>query len=141
MAKKKVYVSLDYKHDKYYKYLLESWDANPGFKFVFGDEPPDYIVPDNIDRIKAGLTKKINGTSYTLVIIGIEANTSDPDETLIGFKNWINFEVHQSKLHHNKHIGVKLKESYESPAELQGTAAKITSRFNLDEIANLLREP
>lgn len=140
MAKKKVYVSLDYKHDKYYKYLLESWDANPGFKFMFGDQPPDDIYPNNVDRIKASLTKIINRTSYTLVIIGVEANTAHQDEELIGFKNWMNFEVHQSKLHRNKFVGVKLKESYDSPDELRDTDAKLALRFNLDDITNLLRE-
>ena len=35
MAKKKVFVSFDFDHDKHYKYLLEAWDANPDFDFVF----------------------------------------------------------------------------------------------------------
>ena len=68
MAKKKVYVSLDYKHDKYYKYLLESWDANPGFKFVFGDEPPDYIVPDKVHVLYKGQIIKSSGKELALEV-------------------------------------------------------------------------
>ncbi len=33
--KKKVFVSFDYDNDKQYKFLLQAWDANPNFNFVF----------------------------------------------------------------------------------------------------------
>ena len=35
MAKKKVYVCFDYDRDKHYKYLMEAWNANPNFEFLF----------------------------------------------------------------------------------------------------------
>ena len=40
MVKKKVFVSFDYDHDRNYKYLLQAWDANPEFDFVFKDQTP-----------------------------------------------------------------------------------------------------
>ena len=59
MRKKQVFVSFDYDHDRQYKYLLEAWDANPEFDFVFKDETPGEINTNDIGRIKAGITKKI----------------------------------------------------------------------------------
>lgn len=56
--KKKVFVSFDFENDKQYKYLLEAWDANDDFDFVFSDKTPTEINSDNIGRIKAGLTAK-----------------------------------------------------------------------------------
>jgi hypothetical protein len=37
MAKKRVFVSFDYENDKHYKFLLEAWDANKNFDFLFAD--------------------------------------------------------------------------------------------------------
>ena len=97
MVKKKVFVSFDYDNDKHYKYLLEAWDANPDFDFVFSDKTPDEIDTTNIGRIKAALTARINSATHTLVIVGKEANKTHKHSKLIGFNNWLNFEIYQSK--------------------------------------------
>ncbi len=96
MAKKKVFVSFDYDNDKHYKFLLEAWDANPEFDFIFKDQTPGEINTNNIGRIKAGLTSKINDATHTLFIVGAYANQPHKDRGLIGFINWINFEAYQS---------------------------------------------
>lgn len=140
MAKKKVFVSFDYENDRRYKYLLEAWDANPSFEFVFSDATPDEINTYNIGRIKAALTTKINSATYTLVIVGKEANKIHKDHKLIGFRNWINFEIHQSKLNRNKLVGVKLEKHYESPEELIGVSAQWALSFNQDSIIRALNE-
>jgi hypothetical protein len=134
MAKKKVFVSFDYDHDKYYKYLIEAWESHPGFVFVFKDAPPQDVNHENIDRIKSALTKKINAAAYTLVIVGKAANQMHPDHELIGCKNWIDFEVRQSKINHNKLVGVKLNQSYDSPDELLNTPAKWVFSFDQNQI-------
>ena len=67
MTKKKVFVSFDYENDRYYKYLLEAWDANPDFEFVFSDKTPSEIDSNDIGRIKAALTTKINSATHTLI--------------------------------------------------------------------------
>ena len=59
MAKKKVYVCFDYDRDKHYKYLMEAWNANPNFEFLFNDKSPREIQSYNISVIKSCLTKKI----------------------------------------------------------------------------------
>jgi hypothetical protein len=140
MAKKKVFVSFDYENDKHYKFLLEAWDANPNFEFVFRDMTPTEIDSNNIGRIKAALTAKINSATHTLVIIGKEANTLHEDHKLIGFRNWINFEVHQSKLNHNKIVAIKIDKSYESPEELVGAGASWAMSFTQPAILKALSE-
>ena len=138
MAKRKVFVSFDWDNDKRYKFLLEAWDANPLFEFVFRDVTPDEIDSSNIGRIKAALTTKINSATHTLVIVGKEANKLHKDYKLIGFRNWINFEVHQSKLNRNKIAAIKLDKSYESPAELIGVGASWAYSFEQQPILDAL---
>lgn len=138
MAKKKIFVSFDYDNDKKYKYMLEAWDANPNFEFGFADATPDEIDSKNIDRVKAVLTRKINDATYTLVIVGKEANKLHKHHKLIGFKNWINFEIHQSKLNRNKLIAVKIDKNYESPEELLGAHASWAMSFTKDAITKAI---
>lgn len=140
MAKKKVFVSFDYTNDKHYKFLLDAWDANKNMDFVFEDCSSDEIQSNNIPTIKAGLTRRINTTTYTLVIVGKEANAQHKDHVAIGYKNWINFEVAKSKEHKNKLVAVKIDKSYESPDELMGSGAKWAMSFTQDAIIKALNE-
>lgn len=140
MAKKKVFVSFDYTNDKHYKFLLDAWDANKNLDFSFDDCSADEIQSYNIPTIKAGLTRRINTTTYTLVIIGKEANKQHKDSDEIGYKNWINFEIAKSKKHNNKLVAVKLDKSYESPDELLNSSAKWAMSFSQDSIIKALNE-
>ena len=78
-TKKKVFVSFDYTNDKHYKFLLDAWDKNKNMDFEFNDCSSDEINSDDISVIKAGLTRRINQTTYTLVIIGKAANKRHED--------------------------------------------------------------
>lgn len=138
MVKRKVFVSFDWDNDKRYKFLLEAWDANPLFEFVFRDVTPDEIDSSNIGRIKAALTTKINSATHTLVIVGKDANKLHKDYKLIGFRNWINFEVHQSKLNRNKIAAIKLDKSYELPEKLIGVGASWAYSFEQQPILDAL---
>lgn len=140
MEKKNVFVSFDWDNDKHYKFLLEAWDANPNFDFVFADKTPEEINTNNIDRIKAGITSRVNSAKYTLVIVGKEANKVHKHTKLIGHKNWINFEIYQSKQNNNKLVAVKLDRSYESPDELIGAGASWAMSFTEDAIIKALNE-
>ncbi len=140
MAKKKVFVSFDYTNDKGYKYLLDAWDKNKNMDFVFEDCSADEIMSDNIPTIKAGLTRRINKSQFTLVIIGKEANKRHPDSEEIGHKNWINFEIAQSIQNGNKLVAVKLDRTYESPEELLSSGASWAMSFNQDAIIKALNE-
>lgn len=137
--KDKVFVSFDFEHDRQYKYLLEAWNANTSFEFVFNDQTPREINSYNVDRVKAALTAKIKGATHTLVIVGAEANRLHPDHHLIGSRNWINFEIHQSKLYGKKLVAVKLKAAYESPVELLGSGASWAMSFTEASIIEAIK--
>ena len=126
MAKKKVFVSFDYDNDKNYKYLLQAWDANPDFDFVFEDKTPGEIKTNDIVRIKAGLTRKLNEATHTLFIVGKHANQLHKDHRAIGFVNWMNYEAYQSIQSGNYLAVVKLDDSCAIPKELTARYWRIT---------------
>ncbi len=135
---KKVFISFDYEDDRDYRNLLSAWDRNTNFEFTFSDLTPSEIQSWRIDRIKAALTRKINQATYTLVIVGKNANKRHSDWREIGYRNWINFEVAKSKESGNKLVGVKIDKSYESPEELLGSGASWAMSFTQQAIINAL---
>ena len=140
VALHKVFVSFDYENDKQYKYLLEAWHANSDFDFVFSDVTPSEINTNDIGRIKAGLTTKIILATHTLVIIGKEANKVHKDSRLIGHRNWINFEIYQSKLYSKKLAAVKLSTYYVDPEELMLANVSWAFSFTEDAIIRALNQ-
>ncbi|EIU7824642.1 TIR domain-containing protein [Vibrio vulnificus] len=140
MAKKKVFVSFDYDNDKHYKFLLEAWDANSDFDFTFSDQSSKEINSWDIPVVKAGLTKKINSATHTLVLVGKEANKKHKDSKEIGYKNWLNFEIAKSKANKNKLVAVKLDRTNESPEEILGAGASWAMSFNEGSIIKALDE-
>jgi len=138
MIKKKVFVSFDYENDKRYKHLLEAWNNNPQFDFVFDDNSSAEINTYNVGRIKAALTTKIQGSTHVLVLVGDEANKLHINRDLIGFRNWINFETHQGVLYGKKIVGVKLNSNNESPEQLLGNVDAWAMSFTQEGIINAL---
>jgi len=138
MSKKKVFVSFDYEHDRRYKNLLEAWDANDKFDFEFTDHSSHEINSDNVGRVKAALSARIKDSTYTLVIVGKYANSPHKDRELIGYRNWINFEVARSKDYKNKLVAVKLDKENQSPDELIGAGASWAMSFTEDAIVKAL---
>lgn len=115
---KKIFVSFDYENDKHYKHLLEAWHNNRQFDFTFRDMSSSEINSSDIGRVKAALTNKINQATHTLVLVGRYANSQHSDHNLIGYKNWINFEIAKSKENNNKLIAVQLDSNVALPNEL-----------------------
>jgi len=140
MAKKKVFVSFDYENDKHYYFRMRAWDANSDFGFSFSDYISREIKSESIPVIKENLTKKINEAAYTLVIIGAESNKKHKDSTEIGYKNWQNFEVAQSKKNHNKLVGIKIDSLYELPDELLNADASWAFLFKQDSIITAIKK-
>lgn len=138
MSKKKVFVSFDYENDREYYYLMKAWNANPKFDFVFSDYSSREIQSDSISVVKSCLSKKIKEATYTLCIIGADANMLHPDWREIGFRNWQNFEVARSIEYGNKLVGVKIKSSYAAPEELRYASAKWAYSFTQAQIVNAL---
>jgi len=137
MAKKKVFISFDYDHDRKYKYMLEAWDANSDFDFHINDISPSEIQSNSVSVVKQVLSRKINEATYTIVLIGEYANSKHKDSAEIGYKNWQNYEIAKSKEHKNKLIGVKLDANYVAPEELYNSGATWAS-FNKESILNAL---
>jgi len=140
MAKKKVFVSFDYEDDRHFRNLLKAWDANPNFDFHISDLTPGEINTWDISKIKEALTKAIRQATYTLVIVGKNANTLHPKSSEIGYKNWINFEIAKSKAERNKLVGVKIDKSYESPDELLNAGASWAMSFTPETILKALND-
>lgn len=137
-TKKKIFVSFDYENDKHYKYLLEAWDANDDFDFVFSDKTPTEINSNNIGPIKAALRTKIREATHTLVIVGKEANKQHKDHALIGYRNWINFEVAKSIEDGNRLALVRLEKSYSLPEEVFGGKYALVEGYTEDNIIDAL---
>jgi hypothetical protein len=74
------------------------------------------------------------------VLVGKEANKFHKDHKLIGYRNWINFEVAKSKENGNRLVGVKLNRNYESPEELKNAGAKWAWSFSEWSIVNALNQ-
>lgn len=124
-----VFVSFDWHNDRHYKYLLEAWHANPRFQFTFDDGTPDEIDSFNVGRIKAALTRKVNDATYTLVIVGEYANQRHRNASLIGYVNWINFEVAQSIEARNKIVAVRIDPRFALPEILRTTNYTLVEGF------------
>ena len=139
-AKKKVFVSFDYENDKHYKFLLQAWDANPNFDFYFSDLSSQEINSLSIPVVKQKLSQKINEATYTLVIVGKEANKQHKDHKDIGYKNWLNYEIAKSKEHKNKLVGVKIDRTYDSPEQLLNSGASWAMSFTQDAIIKALND-
>lgn len=140
MAKKRVFVSFDYENDKRYKFLLQAWDANPNFDFCFSDLSSQEINSWFIPVIKQKLSEKINEATYTLVIVGEEANKQHKDHREIGYKNWLNYEIAKSKEHRNRLVGVKIDKTYESPEQLFNAGACWAMSFTQEAIIKALND-
>ena len=137
---KKIFVSFDYDKDKNYKYLLNAWDKNGLFDFSFTDHSSDEIDSEEVSRVRAALTRKINSAEITLVIIGKDANKKHPDSEEIGYKNWINFEIAKSIEAGNSLVAVKISSDYTSPEEILGSGASWAMSFTEENIIKALNE-
>lgn len=134
MTKKKVFISFDYDKDKHYYYLMKAWDANSNFEFIFSDYTSKEIKSEDVDVVKRALSRKINEATYTLVIIGEDANRRHKDSKKIGYINWQNYEVAKSNDSKNKLVGVKIKNVYSAPEEMIGAGASWASEFTQEKI-------
>lgn len=86
------------------------------------------------------MTTSIRQATYTLVIIGKNANKKHSKSAEIGYKNWINFEVAKSKEEKNRLVGVKIDREHESPEELFGAGASWAMSFTKESILKALDE-
>jgi MTH538 TIR-like domain (DUF1863) len=137
--KPKVFVSFDYENDRLYKQALDMWDANKRFEFTFQSHTPNEIQSFNVGRIKAVLTTKVKEATHVIVLVGKYANQVHPDTKLIGFRNWINFEVYQARFYKKKIICVMLSPNNTLPEWLLKSGATLVRSFNEKDIIEALK--
>jgi len=140
MAKKKVCVSFDYDHDKYYYYLLEAWNSNPNIDFGINDCTPSEIQTESVSVIKQVLSRKIGDANYMIAIIGKHSNDKHPDSDEIGYRNWQAYEIAKNTEKGNKLVVVKLDSGNVAPDECYGVGAEWITGFSLDKIENALKK-
>jgi len=140
MAKKRIFISFDYDHDRNYRYLLSALKANKNSDIDFDDATPEEIQSNDISRIKAVLTQKIRGATHCLAIIGQHANTRHPDSQAIGDRNWQWWEIQKSKDEGKGLIAVKIDNSYDSPDPIKNTNATWARAFKVDSIWQAIQE-
>jgi hypothetical protein len=129
MAKKKVFISYDYKHDKHYKNLLVAWDKNKEFDFSFYDTSVDVSV-DSTDAaaISRVISRRINNSTYFLCIIGKHTHKS----------SWVAWEIKKATELKKKIVGVKTSKDNKSPSEILGVGAKWALSFTFESIKNAI---
>ena len=140
MTKRRVFVSFDPRNDLSYSRMVEEWAAGSNIDLVFSIEPPAEIDENSIREIDKETISRIKSADCTLVIVGKEANRPHRHSRLIGFRNWMNFEIHHSKRNGKKIMAVKIDEIYELPDELIRTGAAWSTRFTAQDVLKLLTE-
>jgi hypothetical protein len=129
MAKKKVFISYDYDHDKHYKNLLVAWDKNSQFDFSFYDTSVDVSV-DSTDAgaIRRVISARINNSTYFLCIVGKHTHKS----------SWVAWEINKAVELDKKIVAVKTAKENESPSELLGIGAEWALSFTFESIKNAI---
>jgi hypothetical protein len=125
MAKRKVFISYDYDHDKNYKNLLVAWDKNEEFDFAFTDMSADVSVDsDDAAAIRRAISAKINAATYFLCLVGKHTHKS----------RWVAWEIGNAKELKKRLVAVKIDRDYETPAGLLNAGVSWAYSFTLDSI-------
>jgi hypothetical protein len=139
VAKRRVFISFDFHHDRNYRYLLSAFNENPANDIEFIDSTPGEIDTMEVGRVKAVLTTKIRGATHTLVLVGKYANTPHKDRAKIGTLNWQWWEIEKSKEEGKTLISAKIERSNETPEPLLNAGATWAS-YTVESILKALRE-
>ena len=132
-ATKKICISFDWHNDRDSRHLLSTWLAYRKNPVTFTDLTAGEIN-DNVDRVKARLITQIRAATHTLVLIGEYANTRHKFSERIGTRNWIWWEIEQSKAEGNGLIAVKLQASNPTPDPLLNSGATWATSFTQEAI-------
>ena len=125
MAKKKIFISYDYDHDRHYKSLLLAWDKNSEFDFSFEDHSADISInSEDAAAIKRVLSRKINEATYFLCIVGKHTYKS----------SWVKWEINKAVELNKKLVAVKIDRENTSPEELMSVGASWAYSFTFDSI-------
>lgn len=124
-----VFVSYQHPEDATYRRLLQAWDANDRFEFLFRLSSPDAeINSSDPASVKRTLSRKINESDCVLVIVG--ENTADSE--------WVAWEIDKAKELDTPLRIVKVKRAYSAPANAYDAGAQWAYSFTEDNLRELL---
>ena len=130
---KRICIGFDWQNDWGSRHLLGTWVANRKASITFTDLSAGQLN-DNVAKVKERLRAQIRAATHTLVLIGEHANTRHRFSEQIGTRNWIWWEIEQSKIRGNRLIAVKLKASYPTPDPLLDAEATWATSFTQEAI-------
>lgn len=84
---------------------------------------------------------KIRAATHTLILIGEYANALHRDRARIGSRNWIWWEIEQSKAEGNRLIAVKTNSGNPTPDPLYNSGATWAMSFTQAAILKAIDEP
>ena len=137
---KSICISFDWHNDRNYRNMLSAWIANESMPFSFTDLTPGAIDTSDVARVKGVLTSRIRAATHTLVLVGKHANDYHSDSIQIGERNWIWWEIQQSKREGNRLIAVKLDQSNPTPDPLYASGATWAMAFSQAAVTKAINE-
>jgi hypothetical protein len=139
-SSKSIVISFDWHNDRNYRNLLAAWIKNQQFTVDFQDLTPGAIDTSDVGRVKAVLTGRIRAATHTLVLIGEHANDTHADAARIGTRNWIWWEIEQSKAEGKGLIAVKIHSTNPTPEPLRNAGANWAMSFTEKAVQKAIDE-
>jgi hypothetical protein len=133
-AMKKICIAFDWENDWDSRHLLGAWLANHKLPATFSDLSAGQLSVENVVGVKTRLMRQIPPATHTLILIGASANSRHRFSEKIRTRNWIWWEIEQSKLHGNRLIAVKLKASNPTPDPLLDSDVTWATSFTQEAI-------
>ena len=131
MAKRKIFISYDYKNDRHYKNLLLAWDKHKNFDFSMRDHSIDVSVNSTKAKyIRSVISGAISDATYFLVIIGTKTYKS----------NWVTWEIEKAESLGKRIVAVKTDRQNRSPGQLYGIGASWAMSFSYLSIMNAINK-
>jgi hypothetical protein len=132
-ATKRICIAFDWHNDRESRHLLGTWLVNHGIPATFTDLSAGQLN-DNVAKVKTRLLAQIRAATHTLVLMSEFANTRHQLSERIRTRNWIWWEIEQSKIAGNRLIAVKLKASNPTPDPLLDADATWATSFTREAI-------
>ena len=131
---KRICIAFDWQNDWDSRHQLGAWLANHKLPATFSDVSAGQLAVENVVGVKTRLIRQIQAATHTLVLIGESANTRHQFSERIRTRNWIWWEIEQSKAEGNRLIAVKLKASNPRPDPLLDADVTWASSFTQEAI-------
>ena len=131
---KRICIAFDWQNDWDSRHQLGAWLANHQLAATFSDVSAGQLAIDNVVGVKTRLIRQIRAATHTLVLIGESANARHPFSEKIRTRNWIWWEIEQSKREGNRLIAVKLKAGNPTPDPLLDADVTWATSFTREAI-------